>query len=117
MEKTKSLDDVRLYVEKTAGRLNWKLIENGDILESLVRGLRDNFVRYGYYNCPCRDSQNDRSLDRDIICPCIYAREADVEEFGQCYCALFFKPDFDQSKGYRMIPERRPPQGQGRENS
>jgi ferredoxin-thioredoxin reductase catalytic chain len=108
-KKTRS--EVRLYVEKTAFRLNWRLNANAEILETLVAGLADNFNRLGYYNCPCRDSQNNRTLDRDIICPCLYAREADVEEFGYCYCALFFSSGYDQSKGFGMIPERRPPQG------
>jgi ferredoxin-thioredoxin reductase catalytic subunit len=106
----KTLEDVRLYVEKTAARLNWRLNANEDILEALVAGLAENINRLGYYNCPCRDSQADRVLDRDIICPCLYAREADVEEFGYCYCALFFRSDYDQSKGFGMIPERRPQQ-------
>jgi ferredoxin-thioredoxin reductase catalytic subunit len=110
VSKEKNPDDVRLYVEKTAVRLNWKLNVKGEILESLIAGLAANFNRVGYYNCPCRDSQGDRVFDRDIICPCIYAREADVEEFGYCYCALFFRSDYDQSKGFGMIPERRPPQ-------
>jgi ferredoxin-thioredoxin reductase catalytic subunit len=104
----KTPGDVRLYVERTASRLNWKLNADADILETLVAGLTSNVNRLGYYNCPCRDTRENRSLDRDIICPCLYAREADVEEFGYCYCALFFRADYDQSKGFVMIPERRP---------
>jgi ferredoxin-thioredoxin reductase catalytic chain len=106
----KTLEDVGLYVEKTAIRLNWELNADRELLRALVAGLAENINRVGYYNCPCRDSQADRALDRDIICPCLYAREADVEEFGYCYCALFFKRGYDQSKGFRMIPERRPQQ-------
>jgi ferredoxin-thioredoxin reductase catalytic subunit len=117
MPDKKTSGDVRLYVEKIASRLNWKLNADADLLESLVEGLTSNFNRLGYYNCPCRDTQEDRTLDRDIICPCLYAREADVEEFGYCYCALFFKADYDQSKGFAMIPERRLPQNLSRDNA
>ena len=115
MAEKKSRGDVRLYVEKTASRLNWRLNANVEMLDTLVAGLAVNFNRLGYYNCPCRDSQADRKLDRDIICPCLYAREADMEEFGHCYCALFFRSDYDQSKGFGMIPERRPPQNLSRD--
>jgi len=108
MSKAKTEKEVREYVQKIAKRNNWKLNSRENMLQSLARGLVKNFNRLGYYNCPCRDSQEDRLLDRDIICPCVYAREADVEEYGHCYCALFFSHDFDMSGKISMIPERRP---------
>lgn len=107
MGKQKTPGDVKGYVETIARRLGWKLIDRSDLLETLVAGLKENFNRLGYYNCPCRDSQEDPKLDRDIICPCVYARKSDVEEYGHCYCALFFRKDFDTSREITMIPERR----------
>ena len=107
--KQKNKDDVSAYVEKIAERYDWKLVRDPDTLDMLVEGLMDYFNRVGYYNCPCRDTQNSPKLDRDIICPCLYAREADVEEYGHCYCGLFFDRDFDMSGKIGMIPERRPP--------
>ncbi|MFX0113618.1 MAG: ferredoxin-thioredoxin reductase catalytic domain-containing protein [Candidatus Hodarchaeota archaeon] len=108
MSKHKSLDDVRSYVGRIAQRNGWKLHSNFDeTLDLLVEGLQANFNRLGYFNCPCRDSREDKMLDRDIICPCDYAKP-DIEEFGHCYCALFFKPSFDFTKSIGMIPERRP---------
>ena len=107
MNDQKTIEDVRDYITRIAQRKDWKLTENQEALNDLIDGLKVNFNRYGYYNCPCRDSQNDRELDRDIICPCRYA-EADIEEFGHCYCSLYFKKDYDQSKPLSMIPERRP---------
>jgi ferredoxin-thioredoxin reductase catalytic subunit len=106
--REKSLDEVRSYVERIALQNNWKFSGREDMLEGLVSGLMENYNRLGYYNCPCRDSQQDARLDKDIICPCVYAREADVAEHGHCYCGLFFRPDFDMSGEISMIPERRP---------
>jgi ferredoxin-thioredoxin reductase catalytic chain len=106
----KTTDDVVRYVEAIAKRHGWKLNPHGEMLRSLVSGLLENCNRLGYYNCPCRDSQEDPKLDRDIICPCVYAREADVQEYGHCYCALFFRNDFDAARPPAMIPERRPAQ-------
>jgi ferredoxin-thioredoxin reductase catalytic chain len=54
----------------------------------LLEGLLVNKERYGYMACPCRLAANDASWDQDIICPCVY-READVAEFGSCYCNLY----------------------------
>jgi ferredoxin-thioredoxin reductase catalytic chain len=108
MSSKKTPKDVQKYVGNIAQRHGWKLNPHEEMLGILVTGLMENFNRLGYYNCPCRDSQEDSRLDRDIICPCLYAREADVEEYGHCYCALFFTKDFDMSGEITIIPERRP---------
>ena len=109
MGERKTAQDVHAYIERVSQRSGWQLNNRGDMLDDLVQGLMENFNRLGYYNCPCRDSQQDPKIDRDIICPCLYAREADVEEYGHCYCALFFRKDFDMTQKIAMIPERRPP--------
>jgi ferredoxin-thioredoxin reductase catalytic subunit len=58
--------------------------------------------------CPCRLALGDKEKDRDIICPCVY-READVEEFGSCYCNLYVSSDWNEGKiPESYIPERRP---------
>lgn len=75
-----------------------------EILESLL-ALKDE---YGYMCCPCRLSSGDRQKDSDIFCPCDY-READVKEFGTCYCGLYVSESCHQGKcPRRVIPERRP---------
>lgn len=103
----KSIEDVQKYVTKISERNGWNLNSDEETLNDLIRGLMDNFNRLGYYNCPCRDSQEDRQLDRDIICPCRYA-EPDIAEYGYCYCTLYSRADYDQNKTMKMIPERRP---------
>ena len=108
MAESKTAQDVHEYVKRVAQRQGWKVNNRQDMLDDLIDGLMVNYNRLGYYNCPCRDSQQDSKLDRDIICPCIYARKADVDEYGHCYCGLFFRKDFDMSGEIAMIPERRP---------
>ena len=102
----KSFEDVQNYVKKISDRKGWKLNSNKETLGDLIEGLVDNFNRLGYYNCPCRDSQEDRKLDRDIICPCRYA-EPDIADYGYCYCTLYSRTNYDQNQGMKMIPERR----------
>ena len=76
--------------------------------DDLIEGLLVNEERYGYQNCPCRLSANDKDADIDIICPCYY-RDPDVAEFGNCYCALFVSKEVMEGKQKtRTIPERRP---------
>lgn len=77
-------------------------------VESLLEGLLLNKDRYGYMCCPCRLAAGSRDLDRDIICPCDY-READVAEYGACYCALYVSAEWNEGAvPQAAVPERRP---------
>jgi ferredoxin-thioredoxin reductase catalytic subunit len=74
----------------------------------LVRGLCINKHRYSYQACPCRLASGNRQEDLDIICPCDY-RDADLEEFGTCYCGLYVSEEISgKKKQITPIPERRP---------
>jgi len=77
-----------------------------DLLEALLV----NKDRYGYMVCPCRLASGDREKDRDIICPCVY-READVAEYGSCYCNLYVSKEWNEGAiPHEYVPERRPPE-------
>jgi Ferredoxin-thioredoxin reductase, catalytic subunit len=79
------------------------------IVNALVDGILTNKERYGYHNCPCRMASNDKELDKDIICPCVYC-DPDVAEFGACYCGLYVSEECAEGtkKVPEHIPERRP---------
>ena len=75
----------------------------------LLRGLLTNKDRYGYMACPCRLASGTREKDQDIMCPCVY-READVKEFGSCYCQLYVSPEWnEEGSPHAVVPERRVP--------
>jgi ferredoxin-thioredoxin reductase catalytic chain len=77
-----------------------------DLLEALMK----NKERYGYMVCPCRLASGDRDKDADIVCPCAY-READVAEYGTCYCNLYVSREWNEGEvERRYVPERRPPE-------
>ncbi len=79
-----------------------------DFVLALVESLAVNTKRYGYPTCPCRLAFGEKSKDLDIICPCDY-RDADLEEYGACYCALYVTEDWIAGKKpHKSIPERRP---------
>lgn len=84
----KSLEQTRLFTRMVAQKQGWALNPEESFYETLVQGLTTNFNRYGYYLCPCRDSDGSREADKKAICPCVWAR-LDVPEFGNCYCALY----------------------------
>lgn len=74
----------------------------------ILTDLLLNKDRYGYMSCPCRLSSGNREKDRDIICPCAY-READVQEYGSCYCNLYVSRQWnDDQVDHVYVPERRP---------
>ncbi|MBA4372663.1 MAG: ferredoxin:thioredoxin reductase [Thermodesulfovibrio sp.] len=74
-----------------------------DILDGLLR----NEARYGYRSCPCRLASGVGEMDADIVCPCAY-RNADVSEFGSCYCGLYVSAEWNEEKiAHITVPERR----------
>lgn len=78
-----------------------------DFVLDLMEGLLANERRYGYWACPCRLASGVREEDLDIICPCDY-RDADLEEYGACYCALYVSEEVASGeKPVRPVPERR----------
>lgn len=99
------------YCNKVCGINNWILNKDQGTLNDLIDGLVENKKNYGYQSCPCRLASGNRDLDRDLICPCDYAK-LDIEEFGACYCNLYMSPDFYETVGKDlvMVPERRPPE-------
>ncbi len=79
-----------------------------EFTRELVRSLLVNEQRYGYWACPCRLAAGDKAADLDVICPCDY-RDADLNEFGSCYCALYVSQEVAEGKKQAVaIPERRP---------
>ena len=74
----------------------------------LIEGLVENEKRFGHQACPCRLADGVKEEDLDIICPCDY-RDADLENFGACYCALYVSKDIVQGKASaEPLPDRRP---------
>lgn len=97
----------RLKLEAEAS--GYHLNPDAAFARALVEGLLVNEERYGYRACPCRLVAGDKNLDIDIICPCDY-RDADLTEFGACYCALYVSREaLNGGREITSIPERRPP--------
>ncbi len=97
------------FTEMVAAKQGWVLSGDGELYTDLVTGLTTNYNRYGYYLCPCRDTEGSRDQDKDVLCPCDYAK-ADIAEYGHCYCSLYWSRDFAATgKPAQAIPERRFP--------
>jgi ferredoxin-thioredoxin reductase catalytic subunit len=97
----------RLRQEAEAG--GYHLNPDESFTKELLKGLRVNEKRYGYWACPCRLASGDKNEDLDIICPCDY-RDPDLDDYGACYCALYVTGAV--LKGERkltVVPERRLP--------
>jgi len=100
-------------LKREAEAAGYHLNPDGEFTLGLVTSLLINEERYGYWACPCRLASGDKAQDLDIICPCDY-RDADLNEWGACYCALYVSADI--AAGQRQahsIPERRPSAGAG----
>lgn len=106
--KSKTRDEVVTFIQAVANHQGFRINTDMEFIGVIIDGLNTNYNRYGYFLCPCRESQEDRGRDADIICPCKYAR-ADLTEHGHCYCGLFITRDFLLSRAeVQAIPERRP---------
>lgn len=96
----------KLDAEAAAG--GYHLNPDRDHTRGLVEGILKNQKRYGYWICPCRLAEGVKEKDLDIICPCDY-RDADLNEYGTCYCGLYVSESFlDGKTKVSSIPERRP---------
>ncbi len=95
-------------MQKNATENGYFLCPDAQLLNDLIDGLATNTNRYGYGSCPCRVSCGSKKYDVDIICPCEY-RDADIDEFGMCYCGLFVSKQIKENPSQMgPIPERRP---------
>jgi ferredoxin-thioredoxin reductase catalytic subunit len=103
----KTIQDTARFVAMVAAKQGWTVNPDTEFTNSLVEGLNVNFNRYGYYLCPCRDTEGSRQADEDVLCPCKYAWD-DIAQAGHCFCALYLRPDFaaagNQPAG---IPDKR----------
>lgn len=110
MNKEKKINDLYDKLKKEAESTGYHLNPDVEFTKDLVKGLIINDERYGYWACPCRLASGKKSEDLDIICPCDY-RDADLNEYGMCYCALYVSKDIlEGKKKIKPIPERRPPE-------
>ncbi len=105
-------DEMKSWVEKRCREDGYYPCPDESLYEDLLQGLATNTSRYGYRACPCRIASGSKTYDGDIICPCEY-RDADIEEFGMCYCGLFVNETIkDNPSKIAPIPERRPIENQ-----
>ncbi|MDA3850113.1 MAG: ferredoxin:thioredoxin reductase [Spirochaetaceae bacterium] len=94
------------FAHSVAEKNGWSVQPDQEMREQIMDGLLTNKKRYGFMLCPCRDSWGDVDYDRDIICPCIYAKQ-DIDEEGRCYCALFCRKGSDGFQNV-YVEDRRP---------
>jgi ferredoxin-thioredoxin reductase catalytic subunit len=102
------VDPLYQKLHRAAEKFGYHLNPDMEFTRDLLKGLLVNKNRYGYMACPCRLASGNRTEDKDIICPCDY-RDQDLNEYGNCYCALYVSEDIaDGKKEAISIPERRP---------
>lgn len=101
---TKRFEELKLEAKERGYILN----PDHEIVMSLVQGLVANKMRYGEEFCPCRLIKGPVEDSLDIICPCDY-READLNEYGSCFCGLYVSEELMKQGGPKsQTPERRP---------
>jgi ferredoxin-thioredoxin reductase catalytic subunit len=103
----KTTEQTSTFAAMVAKKQSWVVNPDADFTSSLIEGLTTNWNRYGYYFCPCRDSDGSREADAKAICPCAPSWK-DIEEHGHCFCALYLSSEFAASgKAPQSIPDRR----------
>ena len=103
-----AIDALYSNLNKEAEDSGYHLNPDVGFTKDLLRSLLINDERYGYWACPCRLAVGVKEDDLDIICPCDY-RDADISEYGSCYCALYVSKEIAEGKEKAgPIPERRP---------
>ncbi len=106
------VDAIYERLSREAEEGGYHLNPDVEFTKGLLRSLIINEQRYGYWACPCRLATGVKEEDIDIICPCDY-RDADINEYGSCYCALYVSREIaEREKEAGSIPERRPPESE-----
>ncbi len=106
---SEEIESLYKKLDKEAEEGGYHLNPDIEMTRELLNGYLVNQKRFGYPACPCRLASGKKEEDLDIICPCDY-RDADIEEFGGCYCSLYVSKDVKEGKAkIGSIPERRPP--------
>lgn len=109
------IEALRLALDRDAESSGYHLNPDPGFSGALAEGLLVNERRLGYRSCPCRLASGDAEDDLDIVCPCDY-RDADLEEWGACYCALYVSKEvLEGGRALEAIPERRPATESARE--
>lgn len=102
----KEVDEAYEKLKQEVERKGYFLNPDIEFTKNLIKGLLINGKRYEYWACPCRLASGSRKKDLDIICPCDY-RDADLNEYGCCYCSLYVSKKNLKNKEFKSIPERR----------
>jgi ferredoxin-thioredoxin reductase catalytic chain len=115
MISDEDVDKTYEKLKKEAEAAGYRFTPDTAFARELIRGLLVNEERYGYRACPCRLASGSKADDLDIICPCDY-RDADLEIYGACYCALYVSDTvYSGERAVHAIPERRlPPEERSR---
>jgi ferredoxin-thioredoxin reductase catalytic chain len=109
-----AVDALLQKLQREAEASGYHLNPDREFPRELVKSLLVNQERYRYWACPCRLAAGNKAADLDIICPCDY-RDADLNEFGACFCALYVAREIlEGQRQAASIPERRPPASQRR---
>ena len=61
--REKSTSDTRAFISAVAAKNGWRVNPDADFTDQIVAGLTQNYNRYGYFLCPCRDGDGQRELD------------------------------------------------------
>jgi ferredoxin-thioredoxin reductase catalytic subunit len=105
--KDSEVEELHKKLDQEAEESGYHLNPDIEFTKELIRSILINQKRYGYWACPCRLASGLKEEDLDIICPCDY-RDADLNQFGCCFCALYVSGDvFQGKKKVKSIPERR----------
>lgn len=68
----------------------WGYKVNPERAQTVLKGLRKNYEKYGAPYCPCRLVIGDKGKDAAYICPC-EPHHKEIEDNGQCKCNLYVK--------------------------
>ncbi len=103
----KTIEDTAKFAEMVAAKQGWVVNQDTEFTDTLLEGLTTNWNRYGYFLCPCRDTEGSREADASVVCPCKYSF-GDIDKYGHCFCALYLRKAFAASgKTPDAIPDRR----------
>jgi ferredoxin-thioredoxin reductase catalytic chain len=91
MPSDKSLNRIRIFVEKYLAKTGTSRHPNLEVTDAVVNGLAANIDELGRPLCPCKffpDKRAEVERSREWICAC-----DDMKRYKYCHCLLFVTPE------------------------
>jgi len=84
-------EELRKVWEDYCEKNDFKLNDDQEQVDTVIKGVFENEKQFGLKLCPCRLRDDSFERDLELICPCNFKTHETWKKEGRCWCGLFVK--------------------------